>query len=742
MCYTFYLHDLYCVSLSHVDMSSQPPVTNPAPQELTEEDVAFLLNTLNPVASKCFVLGLQLGVKYPKMRLIERNCRSCKEQLREIILERLRQEAPLTLHDIVRALRADAVSENRLAKEIENKFLHHLPPPDVITNERAQQLIDQALETGYVEQRDVVAVLTGLMGTSKTWLLNRLFNEAPPDLYTSTGISEKSFRGLLNHTGCMSTGSWKRLFDKDIREFLAHLFRSGVTKASVAILAANLITVPGNAIPLPSPPSLDAPLDILPKESPTSQKLVGLVKRATGSISQLMLELVHMIDTGGQPEYMEVMPCLVHNANLAVLVLNLMHSLDVHVPMNFHEKGMAYKHHMFSQYTGRQIILKLVSTLKSKRSSHKFFRMLVVATHRDCIKGDVEARVDALNRELCNLLLPACEKELILSSSPDKVAFVLNLKNPDSNDEKALKQIRKSVSESDLRVVLKVPSSFFMFEQDLLEFAVSVGRDILSFAECLQVGDRLKMSDEVVQAALIFFHRQNTFLYFRHVLPNLVFVKPQVPLNFVNVIVCFNYKVSAGHLKGFPAKFVSALKDGIIIEEMLSHDELSSCFIPGLYEPQHAIKLFHHTFTLAPLDSDQLQPKTTKRKAPQIHDVCSGTPDKKYLMMCLLSAIPDLKLSQHIPSSNIEPLVMKFTDDCVPLGCFGCTISCLLSVFNWKVNRKGDGTPECLAHNIVSLCDPNLPVKIILVNATQHITVHIDAKEDVCKLYPYMLSSP
>ena len=611
------------------------------------------------------------------------------------------------------------------------------PPSPVISDERAQELIDHALETGYVEQRDVVAVITGLMGSGKTWLLSRLFHELPPDLYTSTGISEKSLRGLLNHIGCMSTDSWKRLFDNHIREFLAYVFRSGTSEIDVASLATNLITSNTDASPLPSPPSLDVPLDTLAEESPTSQKLVRLVKKATGSINQFMLEIVHMIDTGGQPEYMEVMPCLIHNANLAVLVLNLMYSLDDHVPMNFHEKGIAYRRQTSSQYTSRQIIRMLVSTLKSRRSSHKIFRMLVVATHRDCIKGDVRARVDALNRELCNLLLPTCEKELILSSSPDKVAFVLNLKDPDSNDEKALKLIRKSVSNSDLGLVLKVPGSFFMYEQDLLEFAVSVGRHTLSLAECLQVGDRLKMSDEVVQAALVFFHHQNTFLYFQRALPNLVFVTPQVPLDFVNAIVRFSYKAIDGHLKGFPAKFVSSLKNAIITEEMLSHKELSSCFVPGLYEPHHAIKLFLHTFTLAPLNSHQQQPTTSKRKAPQLY---SRTPDdKEYLMMCLLPAIPDLKLQQYIPSSvNVEPLVLKFTDDCVPLGCFGCTISCLLSVFQWKVNRKGDGTPECLAHNIVSLCDPNLPVKIVLVDATQHITVYIDAEEDICELYPYI----
>ena len=638
-----------------------------------------------------------------------------------------------------------------------------LEPYDQVTDERTQEIIDQALESGSVQERKVVAVITGLMGSGKTWLLSRLFHQPPPDFYTSTGIAEQSYRGLLHHIGNMSTGAWNFLSHKDIREFLAPVFVAGMTEANVASLAANLIAMDGsdttsdNPLPLPPSPSMDTTsmtpsqstlpptpmLPSLPEVSPTYQAMVRLVKKTSGSTSELLLELVHMIDTGGQPEYMEVMPCLIHNANLALLVLNLMYGLDEHFPINFYVKGVAYKRKLLSQYTGRQIILKLLSTLKCKKSAQKVFHniMLVVATHRDCVKGDLAALIDALNQELHNLLLPVCKEELILYEAPDKVAFVLNLKNPDGDDDKALDLIRQKVSESNLGGVVKVPGSFLMYEQDLLNFAASINRDILSLDECLQVGDRLKMNGEVVKAALVFFHCHNTFLYFRHVLPNHVFVKPQVALDFVNAIVRFSYRVSAGDIQGFPAKFVSLLQDAIITEEMLSHSELSSCFIPGLYEPEHAIKLFCHTFTIAPLSCDQQQPKASKTKLLQPASGMSSD-CSEYLMMCLLPAIPDQEIPQHIPSSsNVVPLVVKFTDDCVPLSCFSSTVSCLLSKFNWSVSRKPDGTPECLAHNIVSLFSPDiLADKIVLVESAHSIEVYIEAAEEAHQFLPDICS--
>ena len=53
------------------DKSTQSSSTNSAVNELTINDLALLCNVLNPVASKCFDLGLQLGVEYSQIRNIE-----------------------------------------------------------------------------------------------------------------------------------------------------------------------------------------------------------------------------------------------------------------------------------------------------------------------------------------------------------------------------------------------------------------------------------------------------------------------------------------------------------------------------------------------------------------------------------------------------------------------------------------------------------------------------------------------
>ena len=104
-----------------------------------------------------------------------------------------------------------------------------------MSDEEAQTIVDQALASGSLRQRNTVAVVVGIVGSGKTWLIHRLFQLKPPDRYTSTGVAEKSFRGLLHRIANMD--SWKLLSQEDILEFLAPLLKAGLTKADIASLA-------------------------------------------------------------------------------------------------------------------------------------------------------------------------------------------------------------------------------------------------------------------------------------------------------------------------------------------------------------------------------------------------------------------------------------------------------------------------------------------------------------------------
>ena len=111
--------------------STQSLPANSAPKELTKADLSLLCEIFNPVAPKCFELGLRLGVEEARIKIIITNNKNdCEVQLREIISERLKQGSPLTWHDIVTAVRSPTVGENSLASQIEQEYLQQPMWPD------------------------------------------------------------------------------------------------------------------------------------------------------------------------------------------------------------------------------------------------------------------------------------------------------------------------------------------------------------------------------------------------------------------------------------------------------------------------------------------------------------------------------------------------------------------------------------------------------------------------------------
>ena len=630
-----------------------------------------------------------------------------------------------------------------------------------MSDKEAQAIVDQALESGSIKQRNTIAIIVGIVGSGKTWLIHRLFRISPPDRYTSTGLAEKSFRGLMHRIANMD--SWEFLSQEDILEFLAPLLKAGLTKANIVSLAKTFtekevqqaavsssedftevdtlqptvsetsteIDAPQAASPSHSHATVAQPQ---PEKNYASQAMTSLVQTVKGPQKIFVVEFLHMIDTGGQPEFIEIMPSLIHNSNFTMLVLNLAQSLDEYPPIDFHVDGRAFKRPLPSVLTNRQVIHQFARTLQAKRPTQTGSQpsmFTVIGTHKDCVTGKLSETLAAVNKELKNIFLPAMEDELIVYRSHDEIIFPVNLLEPDDNDKIVLEQIRQKISDAHLveeAEIPLIPFSFFMFEQNAMKYAEqNKTKDrqvmVLSFDECVQIGTELKMSSEVVRAALIYFHRHNIFLYFQDVLPNLVFLAPQVPLDFVNAIVAFSYKVKCGAWPALKAKYVRFCNEGIITEEMLCDRRLqfSDCFIPGIYEPQHAIKLFRHIYTIAeePLVKSQ-QPSTHSNRTEQ------KSSRREYLMMSLLTDRCKICIKEHLPSpSKVAPLVIHFSNCCVPNGCFGNVISCLISKYNWKVCRTEQGKPECLAHNIATLRSPKLS-KATIVNYTQHLEIHVN----------------
>ena len=603
----------------------------------------------------------------------------------------------------------------------------------------AAKIVKKAMESGCIKQRNTVAIVTGIMGAGKSTFLKRLFRQDIPSSYTSTGVTDDSYRGVMGHLA--SLRSLEYMPRGRILKFLAPLLKLGVPEGDVEAVAQIFMDAQAVSTPHLRPPSSNTVVAVTttatvsePQPEPTYSQdtLKGLVKEeseesestAQTSTDSLELDLIHVLDTGGQPECMEVMPSLIHNSNLVILVLNLALGLECCTTPFCAEEGTRYEKSTLLQRQNKQIIRQLIRAMQAKRARSNYrgesssyqSRFLVIGTHRDCIKPEKYSNVlEVCSEGLEKLFGQVVEDEQILHKG--SLVFPLNLQEPERDDENVLDDIRENLRLLDVEE-FDLPLSFFMFEQDAYKYVGSKARAVkaLSLKECVEIGARLKMSRETVQAALLYLHKHNVFLYFQDILPDLVFLDPQEPLELVNAMVRLSYKAKANEARHLTRHMKRCLLEGVITEELLKHNDLSLRFVPGMYQPRDAISLFRNIYTIAPLGEARGK--------------------KEYVMMCLLPDKMEDEIRSLLPSSpRVPPLLVHFENDCAPIGCFGNTVSCLVMKYGWGLLMTVQQKLNCLAHNIVQFSGtPTVPVQITLVSSMENFEVHVnpdDSQEDM-----------
>ena len=118
----------------------------------------------------------------------------------------------------------------------------------------------------------------------------------------------------------------------------------------------------------------------------TELKLVQLVEKSKGSNRFLELQWIHFIDSGGRPQFHEVLPAFIRNTTATIFVMKLSERLDEHPMIEYYDRnrelcGKSYSHALIND----QMLQCCVQTIHSRPSTGegKHSKTLVVGTHRD-----------------------------------------------------------------------------------------------------------------------------------------------------------------------------------------------------------------------------------------------------------------------------------------------------------------------------------------------------------------------
>ena len=648
-------------------------------------------------------------------------------------------------------------------------------------------------------------LVTGAAGSGKTTLKQRLFGKELPTVRCSTALAEAAIRAISREIVGTDLTGWFKVTTDELMAMLGGALKAGVPmeenmlqsgtseagfqKWPTKVLTTNdskLTTLAGStekSLPKPtletaeavvsknstpnsttddSKPSksdnhsVGSPSDIssvAPQHVTTTSfsahvssakgELVQLVEKSQGSKRFLELQWIHFIDSGGQPQFHEVLPAFIRNTTATIFVMKLSERLDEHPVIKYYDKnGQVCGKPFCHALTNEQMLQCSIRTILSRPSREgNYSKTLIVGTHRDKESSCSESRIEK-NRKLIDMLVPSLKDQLVHYRLGTEVIFPINAKKPKKQDHQVCAEIRKQIEDKkNAPPPYKIPIGWFLLEQDIIK-ATKGG--VISKSECLSIAAPLNIDGEVLIAALQYFDDLNIFLYYPSVIPELVFSNPQILLDKVTELVHFSYslqtcsppgapegvrqqKQKKGKATTFFSKLVSfrsshssesppALEGkwlqfrdkGIVTLEMFQDERFSAHYIPDLFAPADLIKLLKHLLIIAPLS------------------------DTEYFMPSLLQITSPDELVEKppAPSSSVAPLLVYFQAGCAQNGVFCALVVYLLSECHWEFAK---GISECVSRSCVCFQLPDTPVSIALVDSFSFFKVTVEAPEP---MYP------
>ena len=605
-----------------------------------------------------------------------------------------------------------------------------------LVSEKSKKMFDEAMTHGYVEARDIKALIFGAAGTGKTHTIALLMDEEPPTIRRSTPCATKPIRVVSTTKIEEKSGKWSRVTRDQLSQAIADTStmlpqtpsttRNATSSASYSIPSSNTLTPVRASKPktvsklktaskhvstgrnaasfasysTPSSNTLTPVRASKPKtvsKPKTASKHVQSAasihhgKWSSASTSSAEDELLRrieispyerrakrafkrdritLIDTGGQPQFHEVLPMFMRDTSASMFTIKLDNSLDDHPLIEFYNDSGHFVGSYRSPFTNQQILMMCMRVIQSQASQSQEGLCptpIFVGTHRDLEDQCPEPREEK-NQKIHKMLPPAVQDNAIYCGEGLKeVIFAVNAKTPGPQEKKIAAELRRVIVERSHVKPKQIPLRWHALELALQKLMLELGRGVLSKAECLQVARRFHFTDESFEEALKYLDNLSILFYYKDVLPNVIFCDPQVLLDKVTELVEHIYRLqtaacqdvaTACQYKAAEGKLRKFRDQGIITLELLRKKEFGRHYVQGLFSPVELLKLFKKLLIVSPITEEE------------------------FLMPCLLRVTDEptlLALSSSVPS-----LLFYFPHSPL-LGVFCALVAYLLSQAKWKL---------------------------------------------------------
>ena len=382
------------------------------------------------------------------------------------------------------------------------------------------------------------------------------------------------------------------------------------------------------------------------------------------------ITILYVIDSGGQPECLEILPLLLDGHVLCLIFLNLTKELGDKHPVFFRSgKMIADDEKPLSDFTTGEVIQRILTSVSSLQSDHHQSFVLFVGTYLD---KATQRQVLHLDRAVQRAFKVFIDESIVcpVEVEEESEKYIVPLDNT-SNDQGDIESLRTLI----LRIIDEqclhdqedgIPTGWMLLHLILRDKYQEKGW--CTMAECIATATSCGITENELPVVLKYIHKNyGTILYYPGVLNNIVICDPDVILSPLKSVFEFV----------FACEFVTQITVTKRVRNTgeISQDNLEFCFKKdGVSLPTpDVIALFKHC-----------------------HILCE-TSSKEFFMPCLLqtdnSIIKEAIDSQSLASLNPAPILFvptsKFQRNCAtPLGVFSALVVEMSADGKWKCNKS------------------------------------------------------
>ena len=604
------------------------------------------------------------------------------------------------------------------------------------------------MKKGYIKSRLILLVLVGVAGSGKTHFKRLVLGLPPPEFRVSTALAEAAVRSMsVCHVSVNKEVQWQLVEPKDFQDMIADAIKKGVplekSKASQEIPDIDFGTVntseggsEGSEVPHSSRrtdvPNLGKSLAhepstlLIPQEKENVSKdiaqitlesfdalksininieLLQQIRSSSGSGELLDLDWVCIVDSGGQPQFREMLPHFMCDSSAFIMMQKLNESLGTATSIEYRGEGSKMCGAPYqSKLTNEQVLYQYFQAIQSHKS-----RLFVVGTFRDKEHECSETRA-VKDERLLEAFKPVVRESLVLyqPGNPDQFMFPLNCKTPEAEDEVTANKFRHTVMKFCSGNTFKIPLPWHMLEQLLKQFAAEIRTKVLSIEECYELAKKVHMDRRMGNAALRFLGRINIIFYKPSILPNVVFSDSQAVLDSITELVRCSHELN-GDASGpqthdmHGSEWLDFRDMGRINIKFLKEKRFSTYYREGLFEAKHFLELLKGMLLAASLGNNE------------------------YFMPSLL---PDMKLeavdNMRVPESgHPAPMTIRYLKKWLPVGLVPSLVAELQNSHGWKP-LEGTRKPVCMYHNCMEFELPGgKPGSVVLIDSIAFLEIHL-----------------